>query len=175
MIDYAIDSNVLVIGGFTLPNLKDKWAKMHQQYYHQKKIYNVLGNNSGLTWTWYNAIDVMLSEIAKANGVLGANDQGAHVIGTEVPPKEVEVHNIAVRAGNLLGVCGAAVMLQKLNGDMANALDRFTDSSTHIEKMKMENAIQLARDNKKFEVDVLQATQASQEQVAALFVDVIRS
>ena len=39
----------------------------------------------------------------------------------------------------------------------------------------METAIQLTRKNKKFELDVLQATQASQERVAALFVDVIRS
>ena len=48
-------------------------------------------------------------------------------------------------------------------------------SSTCIEKMKIETAIQLARDNKKFELDVLQATQAFQEHVAALFADVIRS
>ena len=64
-------------------HLKDKWAKMRQQYYYQKKIYNVSEDNSGLTrWTWYNAIDAMLSETAKANGVLGGNDQGAPIIGT---------------------------------------------------------------------------------------------
>ena len=58
---------------------------------------------------------------------------------------------------------------------MARALDRFAESSAHIEKMKMETTIQLARDNKKFELDVLQATQASQECVAVLFADVIHS
>ena len=64
-------------------HLKDKWAKMHQQYYRQKKIYNISGDNSRLTrWTWYNAIDAILSETAKANGVPGGNDQGAPVIGT---------------------------------------------------------------------------------------------
>ena len=64
-------------------HLKNKWAKMRQQYYRQKKIYNVSGDNSELTqWTWYNAIDAMLSETAKANGVPGGNDQRAPVIGT---------------------------------------------------------------------------------------------
>ena len=58
---------------------------------------------------------------------------------------------------------------------MASALDRFAESSTRIEKIKMEIAIQLARDNKKFELDVLQATQASQEHVATLFADVIHN
>jgi predicted transcriptional regulator len=157
-------------------HLKDKWAKMRQQYFRQKKIYNVSGDNSGLTrWTWYNAMDAMLSETAKANGVPGANDQGAPVIGTEAVPNEVEFNDAAIRAGNLPGVCGAVVKRRKLNNDMASALDRFAESSARIEKMKMETAIQLARDNKKFELDVLQATQASQERVAALFADVIRS
>ena len=64
---------------------------------------------------------------------------------------------------------------QKLNGNMASALDCFAELSAHIEKMKMETAIQLARENKKFELDVLQATQASQERVAALFAHVIYS
>ena len=127
-------------------HLKDKWAKMRQQYYRQKKIYNVSGDNSGLTrWTWYNAIDAMLSETAKANGVLGGNDQGAPIIGTQVPPKEVEDHDAAVCASNLPRVCGAAVKHQKLNGDMAIALDRFVESSARIEKMKIETAIQLIR------------------------------
>ena len=157
-------------------HLKDKWAKMGQQYYCQKKIYIVLGDNSGLTrWTWYNAIDAILNETAKANGVPGGNDQGASIIGTQVPPKEVENHDAAVRASNLPRVCGAAVKRQKLNSNMATALDLFAESSTRIEKMKMETAIQLARENKKFELDVLQATQASQERVVALFADVIRS
>ena len=87
----------------------------------------------------------------------------------------MEVHDAAVCGGNLAGVRGAAVKRQKLNDNMASALDRFAELSARIEKMKMETAIQLARDNKKFELDVLQATQASQERVAALFVDVIRS
>ena len=127
------------------------WAKMHQQYYYQKKIYNVSGDNSGLTrWTWYNAIDTMLSETAKANGVPDGNDQGTPIIGTQVPPKEVEVHDVAVHADNLPGVRGAAVKRQKLNGDMASALDRFVESSARFEKMKMETTIQFARDNKKF-------------------------
>ena len=116
-----------------------------------------------------------MSETAKVNGVLGGNDQRAPVIGTEVLPKEVEVHDAAICAGNLLGVRGAAVKRQKINGDMASALDCFVESSTRIEKMKMETAIQLVRENKKFELNVLQATQASQERVATLFVDVIRS
>ena len=157
-------------------HLKDKWAKMHQQYYRQKNIYNILGDNSGLTWwTWYNAIDAMLSETAKANGISGGNDQRAPIIGTQVPPKEEEVPDGAICAGNLLGVHRVAVKRQKLNGDMASALDRFAESSARTEKMKMETAIQLARENKKFELDVLQATQASQECVAALFADVIHS
>ena len=117
----------------------------------------------------------MLSETAKANGVPGGNDQEAPVIGTQVPPKEVEVHDAAIRADNLLGVRGAAVKRQKLNGDMASALDRFAKLFACIEKMKMETAIQLVRENKKFELDVLQAIQASQEHVIALFADVIRS
>ena len=87
----------------------------------------------------------------------------------------MDVHDAAIRAGNLLGICGAVVKRQKLNGNMASALDRFVESSGRIEKMKMETAIQLARNNKKFELDVLQATQASQEHVAALFADVIHS
>ncbi len=39
----------------------------------------------------------------------------------------------------------------------------------------METVIQLANDNKKFELHILQATQASQERVAALFADVIHN
>ena len=149
-------------------HLKDKWAKMCQQYYRQKKIYNVSGDNSRFTrWIWYNVLNAMLSEIAKANGVPGGNDHGAPVIGTQVPPKEVEVHDAAIRASNLLGVHGAAMKRQKLNNDMASVLDRFVESSARIEKMKMETAIQLTRENKMFELDVLQATQASQECVAA--------
>ena len=110
-------------------HLKDKWAKMHQQYYRQKKIYNVSGDNSGLTrWTWYNAIDAMLSETTEANGVPGGNDQGAPIIGTQVPLKEVEDHDAAVHASNLPGVRGAATKRQKLNGDMATTLDRFAES-----------------------------------------------
>ena len=87
----------------------------------------------------------------------------------------MEDHDAAVCTSNLPGVCGAAVKYQKLNGNTAVALDRFAESSTRIEKMKMETAIQLARENKKFELDVLQATQASQERVATLFADVIYS
>ena len=117
----------------------------------------------------------MLNETAKANGVPGGNDQRTPIIGTQVLPKEVEAHDAAVCAGNLPGVRGAALKHQKLNGNMATALDRFVESFARIQKMKMETAIQLARENKKFELDVLQATQASQEHVAALFADVIRS
>ena len=117
----------------------------------------------------------MLCETAKANGIPGGNDQGAPIIGIQVPPKEVEVHDAAVCAGNLPGVRGAAVKRQKLNDDMSSALDRFAELSARIEKMKMETAIQLARDNKKFELDFLQTTQASQERVAALFADAIHS
>lgn len=41
--------------------------------------------------------------------------------------------------------------------------------------MNMEIIVQLNSNNKKFELDILHATQASQEHVAALFADVIRS
>ena len=58
---------------------------------------------------------------------------------------------------------------------MASALDRFAESSVCIEKMKMETAIQLTKENKKFELDVLQTTQAFQERVVAFFADVICS
>ena len=51
----------------------------------------------------------MLSETTKANGIPGGNDQGAPVIGTQVPPKEVEVHDVAIFADNLPGVRGATV------------------------------------------------------------------
>ena len=157
-------------------HLKNKWAKMRQQYYHQKKIYNVSRDNFTLTrWTWYNAIDAMLSETTKANDVPGGNDQRALVIGIQVPSKEVEVHDAAVCAGNLPRVCRAALKHQKLNDDMASALDCFVESYACIEQMKMETAIQLVRENKKFKLDVLQATQASQERMAALFADVICS
>ena len=97
----------------------------------------------------------MLSDTAKTNSVPSGNYQGASVIGTQVPPKEVEVPDAVLRAGNLSGVRGVAVKRQKLNGNMASALDHFAESSTCIKKMKMETAIQLARDNKKFELDVL--------------------
>jgi hypothetical protein len=61
------------------------------------------------------------------------------------------------------------------NSDMSSALDQFAESSVCIERMKMETAIQLHADNKKLELEILQATQASQERIAALFADVIRS
>ena len=51
----------------------------------------------------------MLSEIAKANDVPDANDQGAPVIGTQVPPKKVDVHNTVVCVSNLPRVRGAVV------------------------------------------------------------------
>jgi len=125
-------------------HLKDQWAKMQQHYFWQKKIYNVSRDSSGLTrWLWYNAMDAMLSETTKANGVLGANDQGAPVIGTKTTPEDVVVNNTIVRASNLPGVCRAVVKHRKLNGNMANALDRFVESSAHIEKMKMEARVQL--------------------------------
>jgi hypothetical protein len=61
------------------------------------------------------------------------------------------------------------------NSDMSSALDQFAESSVCIERMKMETAIQLHADNKKLELEILQATQASQERIVALFANVIRS
>jgi hypothetical protein len=49
-------------------------GKLRKQYYKEKKLQNVSGDNAGSSWIWYGAMDAMLSETAKANGVPGAID-----------------------------------------------------------------------------------------------------
>jgi hypothetical protein len=164
-------------------HIKSKWNKMRKEYFRQKKEYNMSGDNSGVArWNWYNAMDGMLSETAKVNGVPGANDQGAPVAGTEGVPVDAGNDDgcgvapaAAVRAANLPGIRGAPIKRRRIKGDMACALDRFAESFACIERMKMETAIQLHTDNKKLEMDILQSQQATTKHVAALFVDVIRS
>jgi hypothetical protein len=54
-------------------HIKSKKNKTRKKYFKQKE-YNVSGDNSRVAkWNWYNAMDGMLSEIAKANGVPGTN------------------------------------------------------------------------------------------------------
>jgi hypothetical protein len=55
-------------------HIKNKWKKLRKQYYKEKKLHNVSRDNAGSSWVWYDAMDAMLSETAKANGVPGAID-----------------------------------------------------------------------------------------------------
>jgi hypothetical protein len=117
-------------------------------------------------------MDTMLSETTKANGVPGAIGQGAPISGTQnapvhidndiTPPTDTEDER-ASRATQLLSVRRQVNMKRQrtANTDMSNVLDRFAESSTRIERMKMETVIQLHAGNKKLELKILQATQAS--------------
>jgi hypothetical protein len=78
-----------------------------------------------------------------------------------------------VRTTNLPKVCEAPTKRRRINGDMVSALDRFTESSARIKRMKMEITLQLHVDNKKLEMDILQSQQAIIKCVVALFADVI--
>ena len=128
----------------------------------------------------------MLSETAKANRVLGALGQGAPISGTQnapihidndiIPPMDTEDER-ASRVAQLLSVRGQVNMKHQrtANIDMSNVLDRFAESSARIERMKMETVIQLLVGSKKLELEILQAMQASQEHIMALFANVIQS
>jgi hypothetical protein len=48
------------------------------------------------------------------------------------------------------------------NNDTSSTLDQFIESFTSIKKIKMETAIQSHANNKKLELEILQATQISQ-------------
>ena len=90
-------------------HIKDKWKKLCKQYFKKTKIHNVLGDNEGLKWIWYDKMNAMLSEITKANGVSVAIDQRAPMPETYVALVKVEDDGfdedvppaIAVRAANL--------------------------------------------------------------------------
>ena len=61
--------------------VSNKWKKLRLQYYRVKKANNNI--DIGATkFVWYDAIDEILSHIAKANGGSGAMDQGEIVRGT---------------------------------------------------------------------------------------------
>ena len=164
-------------------HIKDKtWKKLHRQYFREKKIHKMSSDNEGLKWIWYDRIGAMLSEIAKANGIPGALDQGAPMLGTYAAPVEVEDDGpdedvplaATISAANLSGIRPASTKRRRVSEDMCSALDRFVGSQVCIEKMKMETAIQLQQGNKKIELEILHLQQASTERVVAIFADVIR-
>jgi hypothetical protein len=115
-------------------------------------------NNKVARWNWY-AMDGMVSE-TQENGVLGTNDQGAPVTGTE---------GASVDVGNDYG---APSKHRRINGDMASALDRFAKSSTRIKQMKMEIMIQLITRNWRWTFSNLNKQQQSvwQHYLQMLFV-----
>jgi hypothetical protein len=123
-------------------------------------------------------MDGMVSE-TQENGVLGTNDQGAPVTGTE--GASVDVGNddgcgvapaTVVCVANLLGDYGAPSKHRRINGDMASALDRFAKSSTRIKQMKMEIMIQLITRNWRWTFSNLNKQQQSvwQHYLQMLFV-----
>lgn len=106
----------------------------------QEEEHNVSGDNGQSKWISYHAMDSMFNTTAIINGIPGANDHGAPVVGAEVASLDVDdddaldgdASNAAVPASNLPGVLGAVVKRRRINGDIASALDQFIDSFAHI-------------------------------------------
>ena len=59
--------------------IRNKWDKLKRRYYKEKKLHNVMGDNVGSQWIWFNMIDEVLSGTAKAHGVSGGVDNGQNV------------------------------------------------------------------------------------------------
>jgi hypothetical protein len=79
--------------GRKVKSLSDKWEKLRSTYSKIKKLRNQTGagvQDDGTKFPWYDQIDEILSLTAKANGVLGAMDQGVSVpdTGTSTAPTE---------------------------------------------------------------------------------------
>ena len=137
-------------------------------------MHNVIGDNAGSQW--FNMIDKVLSGTAKANRVPSGMDND-HNVGMEdqtpsqheeviheVPHEEPE--SLRTRAFNFLGVRGQPVKRRKLGSDMAAFLDCFCESNCRIKELKLEAAIKLHEDNRKFELKIFKLIQASQERMA---------
>ena len=57
----------------------DKWDKLKRHYYKEKKLHNITGDNGGSQWIWFNTIDKVFSDTAKADDVPGGMDNDKHV------------------------------------------------------------------------------------------------
>jgi hypothetical protein len=169
----------------TWTQIRDKWDKLKRHYHKEKKLHNVTGDNAWSQWIWFNTIDEVLSGTAKADGVPGGMDNGEHVgVEEQIPSQEEEAtqegreeepDSPRTRASNLPGVRGQHVKRRRLASDMAASLDRFCESTRRIEELKLEAAVEMQKENRQLELEMFKLTQASQERMAGLFVNVLQN
>ena len=129
-------------------------------------------------------IDVVLSGTAKADGVPGGMDNGRNVgVNDQLlsQPKEEsqqvsedEPYSTRTKAFNLPGIRGQPVKRRKVASDLAASLDRFSEVTRRIDKLKLEAAIKLHEDNRKLELQMFKLTQASQEKMTNVFANVLQ-
>ena len=198
-------------------SVSDKWEKLRSQYYRTKKA----NNNTGACATkfiWYDAIDEILSHIAKANEVPGAMDQGEFVRGTaaalvsledevegdsepawtqSLDPTiptfagygNVETRSTAsisprTRAADLVGCRGQGTSsIAKrpcVDRDLMDTLNRMAESTATIEKMRIEAALAMHKENlldrqenRRIELEMFKMQQAWNEKLVSLFADVV--
>ena len=89
-------------------------------------------------------------------------------------------------AANLVGCRGKGTSSKpnkraKVDRNLMDTLDRLADSTTEIEKLRIEASLTVHRDNlldrqenRKLELDLFQLQQASNERMASLFADVVK-
>lgn len=56
-----------------------KWDKLKRHYYKEKKLHNVMGDNVGSQWIWFNMIDEVILDSVKADRVPSGMDNGQNV------------------------------------------------------------------------------------------------
>ena len=94
--------------------------------------------------------------------------------------------NPRTRAANLVGCRGKGISSKpnkraKVDRNLMDTLDRLADSTTEIEKLRIEASLTMHRDNlldrqenRKLELDLFQLQQASNERMASLFAEIVK-
>ena len=63
--------------------IRDKCDKLKRHYHKEKKLHNVMADNVGSQWIWFNTIDEVFSSTSKVDGVHGGMDTGQDVDGED--------------------------------------------------------------------------------------------
>ena len=100
--------------------------------------------------------------------------------------KESSGSSPRTRAANLLGCRGKGTSSQpakrpKIERNLMDTLDRLADSTAEIEKLRIEAALTMHKDNlierqenRKLELELFRLQQASGERLATMFADVVK-